>query len=136
MKFTFVSKLVVLSSLAQSAFADGVAVPAGSTALATGVAAGGPQGPQGIMAFAPIILMFGVIYFLMIRPQQKKAKEQQDMIKALKHGDEIVTSSGMLGKITGITEKVVTVELADNVRVKMLKNQVSQVLKGPLKELA
>lgn len=117
-----------------SSMADGVAVPAGAAGLLGGGA--GAQGPGGIMSFAPIILMFGVIYFLMIRPQQKKAREQQDMIKALKHGDEIVTSSGMLGKITGITEKVVTLELADNVRVKMLKNQVSQVLKGSIKELA
>ena len=83
----------------------------------------------------PFALMFGVVYFLMIRPQQKKAKEQQDMLGGLKHGDEILTTSGILGKITGITDKVVTVEVADNVRVKMLKSQVSQIVKGPIKDL-
>jgi preprotein translocase subunit YajC len=83
----------------------------------------------------PMVAMFGVIYFLMIRPQQKKMKEQQEMLTSLKHGDEIVTSSGILGKITGITEKVVTVEVADNVKVKMLKSQVSQVVQGSVKNL-
>jgi preprotein translocase subunit YajC len=58
------------------------------------------------------------------------------MITALKHGDEIVTNSGILGKVTGITDKVVTVEVADNVKVKMLKSQVSQVVKGSIKELS
>jgi preprotein translocase subunit YajC len=63
-------------------------------------------------------------------------KDQQQMLSSLKHGDDIITSSGMLGKVTGITEKVVTVEVADNVKVKMLKSQVSQVVKGSLKDLA
>ena len=80
--------------------------------------------------------MFGVIYFLMIRPQQKKMKEQQAMMSQLKQGDEVLTNSGILGKITGVTDKVVTVEVADNVRVKMLKSQVSQVIKGQIKDLA
>ena len=80
--------------------------------------------------------MFGVLYFLVLRPQQKKIKEQQTMLSTLKHGDEIVTTSGILGKVTGITEKVVTVEVADNVRVKMMKSQVSQVVKGSVKDLA
>lgn len=87
------------------------------------------------MAFLPFILMFGVIYFLMIRPQQKKAKEQQSMLGALKHGDEVVTTSGLLGKVTGITDRVVTLEVADDVRVKMLKSQVAQVVKGSVKDL-
>ena len=94
----------------------------------------GQQG--GIMAFAPFVLMFGVLYFLILRPQQKKMKEQQNMLSALKHGDEILTNSGFLGKVTGITDKVVTVEVADNVRVKMLKSQISQVIKGSIKDLA
>jgi preprotein translocase subunit YajC len=80
--------------------------------------------------------MFGVMYFLVLRPQQKKLKEQQDLISALKQGDEIVTASGLLGKVTGLTEKVITVEIADDVRVKMLKSQVSQVIKGSIKDLA
>ncbi len=108
------------------------AVPAG-TQQATPAASAQPS----MMAtLFPFILMFGVVYFLMIRPQQKKMKDQQEMIGALKHGDEVLTTSGILGKITGITDKVVTVEVADNVRVKMLKSQVSQVVKGQIKDLA
>jgi preprotein translocase subunit YajC len=110
------------------AWADPVAVPAGTAPVAS---AGFPgQQPGGLMAFAPFILMFAVLYLLVLRPQQKKVKEQQQMLSALKAGDDIITSSGMLGKITDVSEKVVTLEVADNVRVKMLKSQVSQVVKS------
>ena len=78
----------------------------------------------------PFVLMFGVLYFLMIRPQQKKMKNHQKLLSEIKKGDEVLTNSGFLGKVTGMTEKVVTLELATNVRVKMMKNQVSQVVKG------
>ncbi|MBL7715300.1 MAG: preprotein translocase subunit YajC [Bdellovibrionales bacterium] len=88
------------------------------------------------MSVAPFAMMFGVIYFLMIRPQQKRLKDQQEMIGALKDGDEVLTASGILGKITGIAEKVVTLEVAQNVRIKILKSQVSQVIKGQIKDLA
>src|SRR5437868_15450843 len=84
-------------------------------------AASSPQQPQigaGGMLF-PFALMLGVTYFIVLRPQSKARKEQQAMIGALKHGDDVVTNSGLLGKVTGITDKVVTLELADNVRVKM-----------------
>lgn len=109
-----------------------IAVPANSAPSAPGAP---PQG--GFMAtLFPFLLMFVVIYFLMIRPQQKRAKEQKDMLGALKQGDEILTASGILGKVTGISDKVVTVEVADDVRVKMLKSQVSQVIKGQLKDAA
>jgi preprotein translocase subunit YajC len=130
---------LVLSSVSSLfgpvALADGPAVPAGSTAPATGLGAA-PSQPSGFMSFAPFILMFGVLYFLILRPQQKKMKEQQEMLTSLKYGDEILTNSGILGKVTGITDKVLTVEVADNVRVKMMKNQVSQVVKGSIKDLA
>jgi preprotein translocase subunit YajC len=108
-------------------------------ALADGPAAGAPAAPQpGFSSMmVPFLLMFGVIYFLMIRPQQKKMKDQQAMMSELKQGDEILTNSGILGKVTGVTDKVVTVEVADNVRVKMLKSQVAQVIKGQqIKDLA
>jgi preprotein translocase subunit YajC len=116
------------------ALADGPVVPAGSSAAAPGATAG--QQPGFGSMLVPFALMFGVIYFLMIRPQQKKMKDQQAMISQLKNGDEILTSSGILGKLTGVTEKVVTVEVADGVRVKMLKSQVSQVVKGQIKDLS
>lgn len=118
---------------ASAAWADSP-VPAGGGAPLAG-APGAQQPGFASMAF-PFLLMFGVIYFLMIRPQQKKMKEQQQMMADLKHGDEILTASGILGKVTGITEKVVTVEVADNVRVKMMKSQVSQVIKGQIKDLS
>lgn len=126
--------LTLMSATASLALADSPAVPAGSAPSAPAAAA--PQQPGGIMAFAPFLLMFAVLYFLVLRPQQKRVKEQQEMMTSLKHGDEIVTNSGILGKVTGITDKVVTVEVADNVRVKMLKSQVSQVVKGSIKDLA
>jgi preprotein translocase subunit YajC len=128
--FTLVALPIYISS--PFAYADGPAVPAGGAPVSTAPIGAPAQSPLGMML--PFVAMFGVIYFLMIRPQQKKVKEQQTMLGALKHGDEIVTSSGMLGTVTGITDKVVTVEVADNVRVKMLKSQVSQVIKGPLKD--
>ena len=130
------SLFLVLSLLsafgsAVTAFADNPG-PAGS---ATSSGAASPAQPGFGSMMVPFALMFGVIYFLMIRPQQKKMKDQQQMMSELKQGDEILTSSGILGKVTGITEKVVTVEVADNVRVKMLKSQVSQVIKGQIKDL-
>jgi preprotein translocase subunit YajC len=130
------SLFLVLSSLsviaaAVTALADNP-VPAGSVTSAGGAS---PAQPGFGSMMVPFALMFGVIYFLMIRPQQKKMKEQQQMMSELKQGDEILTSSGILGKVTGLTEKVVTVEVADNVRVKMLKSQVSQVIKGQIKDL-
>ena len=128
--------LAALFLLAGSAWAGSPAIPAGSTPVANGVAPAASQQPAGFMAFMPFLLMFGVLYFLILRPQQKKLKEQQQMLTSLKHGDEIVTASGILGKVAGITDKVVTVEVADNVKVKMLKSQVSQVIKGSVKDLA
>lgn len=120
-------------TLAISALADGEvsALPAGSVA-----AAGAPQQPGMFGMMVPFVAMFAILYFLMIRPQQKKVKEQQSMLESLKHGDEVLTTSGILGTITGITDKVVTVEVADDVRVKMMKSQVAQVLKGSVKDLA
>lgn len=130
------SFFILASTQASLAFADGVAVPAGSAPASAGGAAGAP-GQAGFMAtLFPFLLMFVVIYFLMIRPQQKRAKEQQAMLGGLKQGDEILTTSGILGTVHGITEKVVTVEVADNVRVKMLKSQVSQVIKGSIKDVS
>lgn len=90
---------------------------------ADGAAAGAAQ-PGGIMGFLPLILIFVVFYFLLIRPQQKKAKEQQEFIQALKKGDEVITSGGLHGKITGLTDRVITLEIADNVRVKVNRQYI------------
>ncbi len=126
---------------AMGAFFGGSVVIALSDAWAQAVPAAAPAAPAAaeqpnmLMSLAPLAVVFVVFYFLLIRPQQKKLKDQQAMVASLKSGDEVLTSSGILGTITGITDKVVTVEVADNVKVKMLKSQVSQVVKGSLKDL-
>ena len=87
--------------------------------------------------FAPILMMvvFVVIfYFLLIRPQQKKAKEHQALVSKLSAGDEVVTTGGLLGKITEVGESFITIEIADGVRVKVQKFQVGSLMpKGTLK---
>jgi preprotein translocase subunit YajC len=128
-----VASLFVLS--VASAWAEGPAVPAGGSAGVPGAGAMAPQSAA-LMNLVPFLLMFVVIYFLMIRPQQKRMKEHQQMLTALKEGDEVVTTSGILGKIAGLSEKVITVEIADKVRVKMLKSQISQVVKGQVQDLS
>jgi preprotein translocase subunit YajC len=74
--------------------------------------AAAPSGSDQLFGFLPIILMFVVLYFLMIRPQMKRAKEHKTMLEALKKGDEVVTSGGLVGKVTKVGESYVTVEVA------------------------
>lgn len=134
--FVFVSMNALLF-VQQLVFAEGPALPAGSAPVAAPAAAAPvqPQAPGIMGGIVPILAMFAIIYFLMLRPQQKKMKEQQQMISALQHGDDVITSAGILGKIAGITEKVVTLDVGDNVRIKILKSQVAQVIKGNLKDI-
>jgi preprotein translocase subunit YajC len=101
-------------------------------------AAAQAQGPAGQPSPLPSMLLLGVMvvvfYFLLIRPQQKRAKEHRAMIGALEAGAEVVTSGGILGKIVELGESVVTVEIADGVRVKVQRHTISQILpKGTLK---
>ena len=90
---------------------------------------GGSQVPGcgggGMMQLLPLLLMFVVFYFLLIRPQQKKAKEHQTMLSNLKRGDNIVTTGGLLGKITGLTDKTITVEVAEKIRLRVLRSHVA-----------
>lgn len=79
---------------------------------------------QGFMSFLPLILIFGVFYFLLIRPQQKKAKEHQTFLAEMKKGDTVVTSGGLHGVITGLTDTVVTLEIADKIRVKVSRQHI------------
>ena len=85
---------------------------------------GAAPAPGGIMSFLPLILIFVVFYFLLIRPQQKKAKEHQAFLSALKKGDTVVTGGGIHGKITGLTDSVVTLEIAENTRVKVSRTHI------------
>jgi preprotein translocase subunit YajC len=101
-------------------------------------AAAQAQGAAGQPSPLPSMLLLGVMvvvfYFLLIRPQQKRAKEHKTMISALESGAEIVTSGGILGKIVELGDNVVTVEIADGVRVKIQRHTITQVLpKGTLK---
>lgn len=89
--------------------------------------AGAPAQPGPFGMLMPFVLMFGVVYLLIIRPQQKKMKEQQSMLDKISSGDEVLTSGGIFGKVVGVTDKVLTVELADGVRVKMLRSGVATV---------
>lgn len=124
------SRLVsILVSLfvSASAFADGTALPAGT-------APGAPQAPGTGAMLVPFVAMFGIMYLFMIRPQQKKMKQQQTMLGALKEGDEVLTSSGILGTVKGITDRMVTLEIDTNVKLRVLKTQVSAVLKDGMRE--
>jgi preprotein translocase subunit YajC len=93
-------------------------------------------GGDGIMGFLPMILMFAVLWFVMIRPQQKRQKELKAMVDALKTGDEVITAGGILGKITKTTDQYVVVEVATGTEITMQRTAVSQVLaKGTLKSI-
>ena len=96
-------------------------------AYALGTGGGGGEGAGGFTGFIPLILMFVIFYFLLIRPQQKKTKEHRQMISNLKKGDRIVTSGGIHGRITGMDESTITVEIADKVRVKVVRGNVSNL---------
>ena len=86
---------------------------------------GSGQGASGFVNFIPLILMFVIFYFLLIRPQQKKAKEHREMIGNLKKGDRVITSGGIYGTITGLEDNTITVEIAEKVRVKVSRGNVA-----------
>jgi len=96
-------------------------------AMGSGGSGGGNAG--GFGAFIPLILMFAIFYFLLIRPQQKKAKQHKAMLSAVRKGDKVVTSGGLHGEITGMTEDVLTIEIAPKVRVKVSRGSIAGVLK-------
>ena len=107
-----------------------------SSALAQ--AGGGLSGAlsgEGLMGMLPIILMFVVLYFLMIRPQMKKAKEHKTMLEQLQKGDEVV-AAGLLGKVVKVSDGFVSMEIADNVVISVQKQAVTQLLpKGTIKNV-
>ena len=92
-------------------------------------AAGAPSAGATFAQFLPIILIFVIFYFLLIRPQQRKMKEHKAMVEALRRGDQVVTSGGIVGKVSKVQEdNMVEVEIAEGVRVKVLKHTISTVL--------
>ncbi len=90
----------------------------------SGVAA---DGAGGLFNFLPFILMFVIFYFLLIRPQQKKAKMHTQMVESLKKGDKLITSGGIYGKIISLEETAVVIEIANKVHIKVLRNNVAVI---------
>ena len=104
-----------------------------SDALAQGAEG---QGGGGIEMIIPLLLMFAIFYFLLIRPQQKKAKEHRTMVEALNKGDEIITNGGLVGKVIEVDESFLTCKIAENVEVKVQRHAIMSVLpKGTIKNL-
>lgn len=93
-------------------------------------AGGGGAAGGGMLTFLPLILLFAVFYFLLIRPQQKRAKQHKQFMQNLKKGDTVITSGGLYGKITGITDEAITMEIAEKVRVKVSRSAVVDYVKG------
>jgi preprotein translocase subunit YajC len=108
-----------------------------TTATEGAPAGGGPPGPfgpcggqGGMTTIIMMLAMFAIFYFLLIRPQSKKAKEHQNMLASLQKGDEVVTGGGIIGRISGFTDKLVTLEISEKVRVRVLKAQIFDKFKG------
>lgn len=103
-----------------------------SPAYAQGAAPAG----GGLLTFLPLLLMIAVMYFLFIRPQQKRVKEHAAMVGALKKGDEVVTNGGLGGSITKVNDAFITLQVSDNVEVNVQKQAIATLLpKGTLKSL-
>jgi preprotein translocase subunit YajC len=94
-------------------------------AYAMGQVPGGGGATGGISVFVPLILMFGVFYFLLIRPQQKKTRQHQDMLKSLKVGDRVVTTGGLYGTIVAGGDTTIKLEIADRVRVDVGRSYIA-----------
>lgn len=102
-----------------------------SNAYAAGATTGGD-----LMSFLPLIVIFVLFFFMIIRPQMKAAKAQREMIAALQKGDEVVTSGGIVGKVTKVTESFVSIEIAANTEITVQKQAVQSALpKGTIKSL-
>ncbi len=99
-----------------------------SPAFAQAAGAAGPA--AGFMQFVPLVLIFAVMYFLLIRPQQKKLKEHRAMLEAVRRGDRVVTNGGIIGLVVKATndDRELTVEIAENVRVKVMRDMISSVV--------
>ena len=98
----------------------------------------GAEGQQAGMLelILPLLLMFGIFYFLLIRPQQKKAKEHKGMVEALKTGDEIITNGGLFATITAVDDDTLTCKISDNVEVKIQRHAIAAILpKDTIKKL-
>jgi preprotein translocase subunit YajC len=101
-----------------------------SLAWAEGTGGGGAAasgGAGGILSLVPFLLIFVIFYFLLIRPQQQKQKQQQTLLDAVKKGDKVVTTSGIWGTITNLGKDTVTLQIADNTKIKMQRENISRL---------
>ena len=102
-------------------------------AFAMGSAPGGAGGAAGGMAafqqIIPLVFMFAIFYFLLIRPQQKKAKEHKALLESMKKGDNVITAGGVHGKVTAVENELVTLEIANNVNIKITKSYIAAIKK-------
>jgi preprotein translocase subunit YajC len=97
--------------------------------------AAAPGQADPLVSFLPLIFIFVVFYFLLIRPQSKKAKEHKQMVEALAKGDEVVTNGGLLGRITAVGDNFVDVELGEGIRVKVQRQAIASLMpKGTIKD--
>lgn len=114
--------MTVLNLMAGQWLAFGAPTPPGTESTA-----------PGFMSFMPLILMFVVFYFLLIRPQMKKQKETDEMIRNVKSGDSVITVGGMHGTITNVKEKSVILKISDNVKIELEKTGIVTVIREPEK---
>ena len=98
--------------------------------ISTAYAAGGAPAAGGIQSFLPIIILFAIFYFLLIRPQQKKAKEHREMVASLNKGMRVITSGGLYGTITKVEETTVGLEVAEGVKIKVGRGNIAMVITG------
>jgi len=101
-----------------------------ATLAMAGQSQGGQQGGNPLGMFLPLIIIFVIFYFLLIRPQQKQQKKLRTMLTALKKGDQVITRGGVLGKITGLTDSILTLEIANNVQVKITRDAIVSIDAG------
>ena len=112
----------------------GKLLPAAAAAIASAAAHAAPQQPDPLTSFLPLIVIFVLFYFMLIRPQMKRAKEQRKMLEGLQKGDEVVTSSGLVGKVVKLGEQYVSLEIAEGVVTHVQKQSVQTLLpKGTIK---
>jgi len=97
-------------------------------AMATPPAGGAQGGGSPLQMFLPMIIIFGIFYFMMIRPQQRKEKERKAMIDAVKTGDRVLFAGGLLGTVTNVKDQILVVKVADGVKLEIVRSSVSRVL--------
>ena len=104
--------------------------------ISSAFAQGAPSGDPGYIGLLPIVLMFVLLYFLMIRPQMKRAKETKQMVEALQKGDEVITAGGVVGRITKLGDAYISLEIAPNTEINVQKAAVQVLLpKGTIKSI-